>query len=290
MVTATAVVVDTSAYTINGEYSPTVISQIIEMARTYVDFRTTKDSEALLALISLGREPSLIAPLTNDRALMMATLSQTVAESILPIQKISFGSSFQLALLALQQCSNKSLQQEIVLLLYGDLRDTIPSADLRAQGTFLAANQIDLTIYLFGKYTETNRAFLEPLTTEAQRGAKVLIQTVTTKFLAEYMSSSLYSRDIGVDQIYYDDDENDPELQLALELSRQEMLAMQAAQQKNDKTTEESAPHIHPSETDIFGMHHPNTSSSDTAKEADEKEKKELAKELGELNRDEPEK
>lgn len=232
---ATAICLDNSEWTRNGDYSPTRLEAQLDAANLICGAKTQSNPENTLGIVTMGgRSPVVQVALTQDLGKLLAAIASVKIEG-----QSHFLSALQIAELALKHRQNKNQRQRIVVFVASPLQPEIDTATLIKLGKRLKKNNIAVDIINFGEVAE-NTERLEAFVNAVRGGAEkstlltvppgphilsdVLLQSpiISDESGASGVASASRIHEFGVDPNL------DPELAMVLRMSLEEENARQA--------------------------------------------------------------
>ena len=201
------------------------------------------NSESLASVVGMGRKARLICPLTNDPEHIRESFLRVQSDSLYPVEPPAFLTAIQIALLSLHHRPTQTMAPSIVAFVYSPLGMSMDREDMVHLGKALSNEAVDITFYVFGAHAQTNAQLLQHLVDASATGSNRINATVAHingPSLYDFLNSYIQTLMLGnMNAVYVDYDEDDIELQLALQLSRQE--AEEAARRNQQHAEQEGA-------------------------------------------------
>lgn len=226
---ATFIVVDTSEYALNGDYTPSRYDAQEDAVHMLFQAKVNANPESAVGLLSMGgKAANVLVTLTDDFGKILAALHSTKVSG-----SPHFSTALQVAQLALKHRQNKNQRQRIIIFVCSPISDE--EASLVKLAKKLKKNSVAVDIISFGETSQNSaklEAFIQAINSSDNShlvsippGPHLLSDVLATSGIVGHaaadQSASGNDFDFGVDPSM------DPELALALRMSLEEEQARQ---------------------------------------------------------------
>lgn len=226
MSVSTAYVLDASPFSRVGEMRPNLLEAQKDAVEHLIAASVSENGPSTASIIAMHSHPVQVCPHTNRRGVLQMSLASVAPERQLGPCRVDPAVALETALLGHSQRPAESGASAVTMFLVAPLTPGDASSLARAVRSQLARRQCNLNLYLVGKYREPNDALLRPLESLAPGFRVIQVPQAYTSILG-FLEQRNASWAPGMADIDADDDE---ELRVALELSRQEYARERAAQ------------------------------------------------------------
>lgn len=211
------VVLDNSAYMINGDYPPTRWDAQIDATGILLASRSQGNAEHAVGLATMaGRSVEVLCTPTIDNARVSSCLSEAKING-----EIHFVEALKICSLVLKNRQNTNLKQRIFIFVGSTITETLE--ELKVIARKLNKHQIAVSIGAFGDLSAEQRAKLEAfIQTVTQEENSSVTYIATGNNIFDYLVST--PAFMSGDKPFTGDglDTEDPELRMALEMSLKE--------------------------------------------------------------------
>lgn len=228
---ATMLVVDSSEYAQNGDYTPSRFDAQRDAVHMLFQAKTNANPESAVALMTMGgKGPDVLVTLTDDFGKMLAALHETKISGVSHLT-----TALQVGQLALKHRQNKNQRQRIIVFVCSPIEEDEQTLVKLAKK--MKKNSVAVDIINFGEEAENTPkldAFIQAINSSDNShiltvppGPHLLSDVLASSPIVGGDSGTAHGEGSGNDFEFGVDPSMDPELALALRMSLEEEQARQ---------------------------------------------------------------